>query len=103
MEVTNYNKDELGHTHRTSEPLKYTFKETKKNIKSWKDEAITSFTDGINAERKGTKWKPITEKRVAIKINRHPSLKDSQQECRALYKRCLREGFVAFNATTKGL
>lgn len=103
MQIISKQKDNLGIEQSTFKGIEFNLTKSVKNFRSWKDEFITKVTNGINNERIGTKWKPITEKRVAIKVNRHPHLKDSQEECNALYKRCLREGFIAFNAVTKGL
>lgn len=61
--------------------------------RSWKDEVVSEITEGINKERIGTKYKPITERTVAIRINRNPYLKE-RNECYLLLKKCKEVGFT---------
>ncbi len=42
--------------------------ETKTNINSERSEIISQFVEGINIERLGTKWEPITPRVVAVKL-----------------------------------
>jgi hypothetical protein len=37
---------------------------------------LTEITDTINAERKGTKWKPVTIKQVAVKVGHLKEISD---------------------------
>ena len=72
----------------------YEFKPQKiDNIRGWKDELVLKLTNGINEERKGTKWKPVAKRTVAIRLNKNPVFK-SQQECDYLLKKCEEKGFT---------
>lgn len=46
------------------------------NVKSERADLIRQFTDGINAERVGTKWKPVSPRGVAIKLGHIKSKSD---------------------------
>ena len=45
----------------------------KKEKRSERGDFITEFTNRINAERKGTKYKPITTRGVAVKLGKIPT------------------------------
>ena len=62
--------------------------------KSKKDCYVKQIRQGINDEREGTKYKPITDRTVAIKINKHPALKNNYTELHQLVKKCREVGFT---------
>lgn len=62
----------------------------KSPYKNRKAEIIAELVKGINLSRVGTKYKPTTEKLLAIKINRNPFL--NEQELEYLLKECNRVG-----------
>ena len=62
----------------------------KSPYKNRKAEIIAELVKGINLSRIGTKYKPITERLLAIKINRNPFLNESELEY--LLKECNRVG-----------
>ena len=62
---------------------------------------VKQFRQGINKEREGTKWKPLTDKTVALKINQHPILKVSNVELYNLLKNCKEKHFGIFFWATK--
>lgn len=65
-------------------------------IRSARDEIVDMFVRGINAERKGTKYKPVTHKQIAIMLNSNPILGNNISECWYLHKRCQEKGFKVF-------
>jgi hypothetical protein len=69
--------------------------------KSKKDCFIKQFRQGINKERIGSKWKPTTDRTVALQINKHPILKNSDIELDNLLKECKRKHFGIFWWATK--
>lgn len=61
-------------------------------FRSERDELIQTFTDRLNAARKGTKWKPLTCRAVAIRLS-HLSVTDM----RDFYRECQRaKSFSAY-------
>ena len=62
----------------------------KSPYKNRRAEIIAEFVKGINISRIGTKYKPTTERLLAIKINRNPFLKESELEF--ILKECNRVG-----------
>lgn len=62
--------------------------------RNYRDELVSLFTEGINKERLGTKYKPITKMEVAIRLNRNAFLagKDNDGEVAYLLKQCQQEG-----------
>ena len=100
MEIITKTKDNLGFERNLFQEVKYTPQKTEKNFKNWKDELITEFTNGINKSRVGTKWKPVTERLVALKLNSHPIFKEDKDECYKLLKVCKEKHFgIFFKAT----
>lgn len=57
-------------------------------FRSRRDELVSNITKGINKLRVGTQYKPITEKRVALLINKNPFFKGRDGEIELLYKTC---------------
>lgn len=53
-----------------------------------RDELVAHFVRGINELRVGTKFKPITPKMVAIRINKNPFLARNDSEVYNLLKHC---------------
>jgi hypothetical protein len=100
MEIITKTKDNLGFEHSLFQGLNWKIKKTEKNFKNWKDELVTEFTNEINKSRVGTKWKPVTERLVALKLNSHPIFKDDKDECYKLLKVCKEKHFgIFFKAT----
>lgn len=63
-----------------------------KKLRGPRDELVSLFVEGINRERKGTKFKPITEKQVALRINANPHFKGRDGEVHYLLKQCQEKG-----------
>ena len=101
METITRKKNNLGVESTSFKGFEYKTPKTQKAFRSWKDEIVTRFTDSINKSRVGTKYKPVTERLVAIRLNKHPVLKDSPQECDFLFKRCEEKHFGLFFYFTK--
>lgn len=71
-------------------------------FRSRRDELVSEITAGINASRVGTKFKPITERAVAIRINKNPFLAHDDGEIAYLLKQCRERGnFSKFFWVTK--
>lgn len=66
----------------------YSFSENK--FKTRRAELISRLTNGINSLRIHTKYKPTTERLVAIKTNKNPFLK-SDDELENLINECERK------------
>ncbi len=64
----------------------------KSKLRGPRDELVEQFVRGINQERLGTKWKPITAKAVAIRINANPHFKGRDGEVHLLLKECEKRG-----------
>ncbi len=64
------------------------YKITPSIFKSRRDELVARLTDGINMTRVGTKYKPISTKQVAIRVNKNPAFKGSDSELELLIKHC---------------
>jgi len=96
VEIISKQKDNLGFEQSTFSNLLWTPKTTEKNIRTWKDEMVTEFTQGINKSRVGTKWKPVTERLVALNLNKHPVYKNDKDECYKLLKTCQQKHFGIF-------
>jgi hypothetical protein len=64
------------------------------NCKSKRDCYTKQIRQGVNKEREGTKWKPVTDRTIAIKINTHPILKHNDSELHQLVKKCNQSGFT---------
>lgn len=62
----------------------------KSPYKNRRQEIIAELVKGINQQRIGTKYKPTTERLLAIKINRNPFL--NEQELEYLLKECTKAG-----------
>lgn len=72
-------------------------KEIKKEaprFKNRRDELICRLTEGINKLREGTKYKPVTTRFMAIKVNQNPFLK-SDDELELEIKNCESKGSYA--------
>lgn len=66
------------------------------------EEITKEIVDGINAERKGTKYKPITAKGVAMKFNMHPATRKDITQRRYILSKCKDWGYgKAFFYLTK--
>lgn len=61
-------------------------------IRSQRDELVNHFVQGINKERLGTKFKPITAKQVALRLNANPHFKGQDGEIYMLLKECQQKG-----------
>jgi hypothetical protein len=57
-------------------------------LRGLRDELIQRLTDGINKSRIGTKYKPITEKTVAIRVNKNPFFIGRNDHLEVLIKEC---------------
>lgn len=101
MQLISTKNDNLGFQQTTLQGIEWNAPTKEKNIRNWKDEIVTKFTEGINKSRVGTKWKPLTEQAVAVKINQHPIYKNSRDECYALLKVCEQKHFGIFFTATK--
>ena len=79
-----------GHLKPLSELLKT---EPQKIFKTYRAELIHKLTKGLNRDREG-KYKPLSEKAVALMVNRNPFLagKDKDGELSALIKECEEKG-----------
>jgi len=73
----------------TNRQFYLTFKPSK--YKNRRDEIIQELVTGINKQRIGTKYKPITAKCLAIKCNLNPFLKDTT-ELELVKKECEKVG-----------
>ena len=65
----------------------FTYTPTKVEHKTFRSELISRLTKGINNLRIGTKYKPVTERLIAIRANKNPFLK-SDGELELLIKEC---------------
>lgn len=61
-------------------------------FKTRREELIARLTDGINLKRVGTKYKPVTTKQIAIRINRNPFFKGRDGELELLIRTCEEKG-----------
>ena len=61
-------------------------------FRSRRDELISRLTDGINMKRIGTKYKPVTERSIAIRVNKNPYFKGQDGELELLIKTCEEKG-----------
>ncbi len=57
--------------------------------RSRRDEIVAEYVKEINQERLGTKYKPITKKEVALRLNMNPKLAKHDGECELLLKTCI--------------
>lgn len=62
--------------------------------KNRRDEIISNMVEEINKLRVGTKYKPVTKRFIAIKVNGNPFLKDDG-ELELIFKECLKKGSFA--------
>jgi hypothetical protein len=60
----------------------------KREFINYRDELVTHFVEGINQLRAGTKFKPITKRTVALRLNRNPLLSKNDGEVAYLLKHC---------------
>ena len=60
--------------------------------RGWRDELVDGFVKGINSQRVGTKFKPISHKQVALRINGNPFFKQRDGEIELLLKDCVKKG-----------
>jgi len=74
--------------------LQTTCTDCNENCKSKRDCYVKQIRQGVNSERRDTKWKPTTDRTIAIKINRHPILKKNDTELHQLVKKCNEAGFT---------
>ena len=72
-----------------------------KMLRSERDWLVRGFAEGINRERIGTQYKPVTKKVVALRLNSHPIYAISIIEVRNLLTKCERDGFKWFWISTK--
>lgn len=70
----------------------YQYKRGEKQFRKRRDWLVHLITEGINRERIGTDYKPVTELRVAILLNKNPILARSDDEVEYLYKVCNEKG-----------
>ena len=66
----------------------------KVKYKNERDEIISKMVIEINILREGTKYKPITKRLLAIKINKNPFLKDLG-ELKLVFSECQKNGSFA--------
>lgn len=70
--------------------------------RSRKDELVARLTDGINMKRIGTKYKPVTTKQIALRINKNPFFKGRDGELELLIRTCEeKENYSKFFFVTK--
>lgn len=72
--------------------IKLEYTPTPVAFKSRRDELVSRITDGINAHRIGTQWKPISTRTVAIRINLNPAISKDDGELELLIKDCESKG-----------
>ncbi len=53
-----------------------------------REELISRLTDGINLKRVGTKYKQVTTKQIALRINKNPFFKGRDDHLEVLIKHC---------------
>lgn len=78
--------------------------------KSWRDEMVSEFVEGINKMREAEKWqyvdkkgktrklKPVTAKEVALRLNRNPFTKGKEKdgEVAFILQMCKESGYQQF-------
>jgi hypothetical protein len=98
MELISTRQDNLGYQQTSLQGINWQPKNTctdcNENCRDKKDCYVKQFRQGINKERVGTKWKPVTDRTIALKINRHPVLKRDTVEVHQLLKQCKEKGFT---------
>lgn len=72
--------------------IKIEYTPTPVAFKSRRDELVSRITEGINNRRIGTKYKPLTTRTVAIRINLNPAISKDDGELELLIKDCERVG-----------
>ncbi len=73
-------------------------------FRNYRDELVAEFVDGINKSRIGTKFKPITAREVALRINKNAFLAkhENNGEVAYLLKQCKeRNNYSKFFWVTK--
>jgi hypothetical protein len=76
--------------------IKIEYKPAPVGFKSRRDELVARITDGINAQRIGTKYKPTTRRVVALLINKNPFLSTHDDEIEYVANECERKGSYSF-------
>lgn len=61
-------------------------------FRSRRDELIDRLTNGINLSRIGTKFRPVTHRQMAIRVNKNPFFKGRDGELELLIKTCEEKG-----------
>jgi len=72
--------------------LKITLPVKQDTVNTFRESLIQRLTDGINKSRKGTKYKPTTEKAIALRINKNPFFKGRTDHLLALVNHCESKG-----------
>jgi hypothetical protein len=76
---------------------KFEYKFEPSIYKTRRAEIVAEFVKEINLERINTKFKPITHKEVALRLNMNPKLAKDDGECELLLKTCIaKESFSKF-------
>jgi len=57
-------------------------------FRSRKDELVDRLVSGINLSRVGTKYKPVTHRQIAIRVNKNPFFKGRDGELELIIKTC---------------
>jgi len=69
----------------------FEYKIQESTFKNRRAEIVAEFVKHINIERKGTKYKPITDKLVALRLNANKKTAKDDDECQYLLNECLRK------------
>ena len=102
MQIISKAKNNLGMVSTNVNPFKVDIKVEPTECKNELEEITKEIVDGINAERKGTKYNPITLKGVAMKFNMHPATRKDITQRRYILAKCKEWGYgKAFYYFTK--
>ena len=104
MQIISKAKNNLGMVSTTVNPFKVDIKVEPTDLLGEYDEINQEIMEGINAERRGTKYKPIGKGFVEIRFNAHPSTKGHKDlsQRRYILAKCKEWGYgKAFYYLTK--
>lgn len=76
--------------------LNYQFQFETTIYKNEREEIVAEFVKEINYHRVGTKYKPVTPKQIALRLNGNKILAKSDSECRLLLKKCIDKNSFSF-------
>lgn len=78
MDLSNYKKPED--------------REPENNFRGARDELVDRLVQGINRERLGTKWKPVSHKTIALRVNNNPTFTGRNDNLLRLINECEKNG-----------